>query len=361
LQREPNFKFQNYSTSTPVSAATIKTYSGATLVNTYAWSGTPVAPYGIASVTIPGFAGTTYDNYNYEVIVTGDSKASNNVSTGPLYRVYTGTNAVATPWSENFEASASLPLKMTSSAAELRPFQSQGTYTLKGINGATTRGLLFPFPEVGNNEVDEIVLGNFNTAAATSVTLEFDYAHYNASGKTDKVEIKVSKDCGATWATVWSKQGAALSTSATAPAAAYVPTSGSDWRHDAVSLTAYKGSNMVVKAVGTGNQGHYAFMDNLKITNTLSVANVVTSGSVSVYPNPARESATLEFTLNNNSKVVVSVVDALGRTVSVISDATLQQGAHRMNIPTSSLAAGVYNIAIRTEEGVTTQRLAVVK
>jgi hypothetical protein len=345
----PTVRFQNYGAQ-PISSATIKTYSGTNLVNTYAWSGTAVAPYGIANVTIPAFAGTTYDNYNYEVVVAGDTKASNNVSgADPMYRVYTASSAVTTPWSENFEASANLPLKMTSSAEELRAFQSQGSYTLKGINGATTRGLLFPFPEVANNTVTEIVLGNFNTSAATNVTLEFDYSHYSASTKTDKLEVKASKDCGATWATLWSKSGTALSTTTNAPAGAFVPTVGADWRHDAVSLTAQKGNNMVVKVVGTGNQGHYAFMDNIKITNTLSVANVVANGSVSVYPNPARESATLEFTMSNTSKVVVSVIDALGRTVSVVTDATLQQGAQHINIPTSSLAAGVYNIAIRTE------------
>jgi len=358
----PIIKFQNYSATNSITAATINVYSGSTLVKTHAWTGPAVPPYGVASVTIPGFAGTSFVPYKYEVIVAGDSKATNNMSKDSLFKVYAASNAVATPWTENFEASSAMPFKMTSSQAELRTFQSQGSYTLKGVNGATTRGLLFPNPETATNDVFEVVLGNFNTAAATNVAFEFDVAHANATGKADKLEIKVSKDCGATWATAWSKSGSALASAPIpAPNTAFVPTQGSNWRHETVVLTPYKSSNMVVKAVGTSNAGHYVFMDNLKITNTLAVPNVIANGSVALYPNPARESATLEFTLSSSSEVNVSVLDALGRTVSVVSNATLQQGAQRFTIPTSALAAGAYNITIRTEEGTISQRLSVVK
>jgi hypothetical protein len=36
-------------------------------------------------------------------------------------------------------------------------------------------------------------------------------------------------------------------------------------------------------------------------------------------------------------------------------------GAQHVNIPTTALAAGVYQISIQTEEGTLTQRLSVVK
>jgi hypothetical protein len=357
----PTIKFQNYSTTNSISSATIKTYSGSTLVNTYNWTGTAIPPYGVASVTIPAFAGTNFTPYKYEVVVAGDSYAANNTSKDSLYKVYAAGNAVSTPWKENFQTSANLPFRMASSAPELRVFTSSGSYVLKGIDGNGTSGLMFPFPEVAAATVVEAVIGNFNTGSAANVALEFDLSHANASGKTDKLEVLGSNNCGANWTSLWSKSGAALGTTPSPASGAFVPTTGAMWRHETVSLNAVKGTNMVIKIVGTGNAGHYAFVDNLKITNTTNVSNVITEGSVALYPNPAKDAATLDFTLAKSGKVVINVLDATGRTVAVAADATMAQGAQHITISTAGIAAGVYNINIQTEEGVHTQRLTVVK
>jgi hypothetical protein len=128
-----------------------------------------------------------------------------------------------------------------------------------------------------------------------------------------------------------------------------------------VNLTANKGSNFAIKMVGTSNQGHYAFVDNLKVTNTTGVENVINNGTVKLYPNPAKENAALECTLAKNGTVVVNVLDATGRTVATVANGNMTAGAQHVNIPTAALAAGVYSISIQTEEGTLTQRLSVVK
>jgi hypothetical protein len=131
-------------------------------------------------------------------------------------------------------------------------------------------------------------------------------------------------------------------------------------------MTAAKGTNMIVKAVGTASTGatyggHYAFMDNVKITNTTGVENVINNSTVSLYPNPAKEAAALDFTLVKGGTVVVNVLDATGRTVATVANGTMAAGVQHINIPTAALAAGVYSISIQTEEGALTQRLSVVK
>ncbi len=359
----PTVQFISYS-PTPITSATVDIYNGTTKVGTQAWTGN-VAPYGVGTVNITSSAFTTpptaFSAYRVLINVAGDAHLTDNVTRDSLFSVYAAANAVATPWSENFEASANTPAKMTLSADALYLFQSYGSYVVTGASGTTTRALLIGFPETSPGTVMEAMLGNFNTGSAADVALDFDVSYANASGTNDKLEIMVSDDCGASWYAAWSKAGAALSTTPPPSSPPYVPTSASAWRHETAVLTSKKGANMMVKVVATAGGGHYGFMDNFKISNTTAVVNVINTNTVSLYPNPARESATLEFTLNNNSTVAINVVDATGRMVSTVTNAVMSAGTQHVTIPTAQLAAGVYNITIQTEHGVLTQRLSVVK
>lgn len=82
---------------------------------------------------------------------------------------------------------------------------------------------------------------------------------------------------------------------------------------------------------------------------------------IAVYPNPAHNNATVAFNLAHQAVVNVSVIDAVGRTVSVAADRRFEQGINKVEINTSSLAAGVYNVMIQSEGGRRTERLAVIK
>lgn len=360
----PTVKFQNYSETNTITAATIKVYSGSTLATTYNWTGS-VAPYGIATVAIPTFAATSFGPYKYDVTVTGDTRAANDVSADSLFKVYVAANAGAVPTPvETFESMTSVPFKYgTDGGNGLLTDNTGAMLKVTGSGGAPTTALAFYFYQLSAGTTTEFVYGNFNTQSATNVALDFDlaYTQYTvASPENDKLEILVSTDCGATWSTAWSKSGTTLQTRA-ADGKVFLPTSAGDWRHESVLLTPYKSANMIVKFKGYSDYGNFAFLDNMKMTPTLSVSNVIAANSVSVYPNPAKEAATLQLTLSKTTQVVVTIMDAAGRTVATVADATMKAGAQTFNIPTATLAAGLYNIAIRTDEGTMTQRLSVVK
>ena len=85
------------------------------------------------------------------------------------------------------------------------------------------------------------------------------------------------------------------------------------------------------------------------------------STAISVYPNPAKDEATLSFSLQAQSNVQIQIVDGLGRTLNTIANETMNEGAHSVVINTSDLASGVYNVMIHTAEGTYTHRLSVVK
>lgn len=357
----PTVKFQNYSKTSSITSATINVKSGTTTVKSQPWTGS-LAPFAVASVAIPSFTAAS-GNYTFEVKVNGDAQPSNDASTAFPLMIYSAASAVTSPWSETFESTSNgdLPSTMrTTDADNVFTFKTNGTYTVTGVTGAATTAVLFQYQGMATGGTAELLVGNYNTASASNVALDFDWSHASVAGSADKLEVKVSNDCGATWTTAWSATGAALSTHADVTGI-FIPAGVSDWQHITVPLTSKKGNNMIVKFVATSAKGQYGYLDNLKITNTTGVENVINTNTVALYPNPTSGVATLEFSLAHNSNVTVSVMDATGRTVSVLADGNMSQGTQKIQVPTANLAAGVYNISIRTEQGNLTQRLSVVK
>ena len=93
------------------------------------------------------------------------------------------------------------------------------------------------------------------------------------------------------------------------------------------------------------------------VTLTLVIPNgineVENNYSVSLYPNPTSENATL-VVKGLNEQATIIVTDQTGR---VISSSTLALEQETMEVETSNLASGVYYIRIQTTNSVRTEKL----
>ena len=353
----PTVKFQNYSATNNITSATIKVYSGATLMATVPWTGN-LAPLAVASVPVPAFAATNFMPYKYTVTVSGDSNPANDNSADSLFVVYAAANAGTIPATESW-GSFNLPVKYSfSNDGTVFPTYGTSSTHATGPNGSTDTALLFDFYDNSTGGF-EFVLGNFNTTGSSSLNLQFDLAaaQYNATS-TDKLEVLVNTNCSANWTSVWSAQGAAL---ATAPIAStlYIPSAASQWAHKTISLSSYQDANMVVKFKGTSNYGNNAWVDNINLSNTLAVGNnAVKNNNINLFPNPANEKATLNIALTETTNVNVTVIDIMGRTVFA-ADKTLAAGT--IEIPTANFSTGMYSVKVQTGKDVTTLQLSVIK
>lgn len=83
-------------------------------------------------------------------------------------------------------------------------------------------------------------------------------------------------------------------------------------------------------------------------------------GIEALYPNPARQRATLELALGQDSQVHVSLVDLLGRVVAQLVDTRMQAGQHRIpvELPTS-LPSGPYLVRVNAGARADTRTLIV--
>jgi len=354
---------KNTGTTTLTSA---KVYARADNSSTYVtatWTGS-LAPGATTTVSVPAVTLTVGTRAIIDSVAlpngANDVNIGNNVQNSQVIVINPAT--VPLPITQNFEGTGGFPTGW---------YTFDPAYTGKTwINGSGT-GLAhnasnyMPWYKIGTYASGSV--GYLITpipSGSGQRTLEFYQAYaQNTAANNDKLEVVYSTNCGTSWTSVWSAAGSALAT--TAPTTTYwLPSPSStttDWKLRSISLASAP-ANAMIAFRATAGGGNNLFIDDINLrTGPAGVGNVINSNSISLYPNPARESATLEFTLEKGGVVAVNVLDAVGRTVANVANTAMAQGAQHINIPTANLAAGVYNITIQTEEGSVTQRLSVVK
>ena len=170
-----------------------------------------------------------------------------------------------------------------------------------------------------------------------------------------------STDCGASWTTVWSQQGAQLAT-APATTSSFVPSQAQWWREKSADLSNVP-TGAMVGFRATSAYGNNLYVDDIELRAgaALGIEQVVASGYVRMFPNPAKDKVTVEFTLNEQSQVQVQILDAAGRVVANGANTQMSKGVQKVDISTANLAAGIYNVKIQTAAGNRIERLTVVK
>jgi hypothetical protein len=79
------------------------------------------------------------------------------------------------------------------------------------------------------------------------------------------------------------------------------------------------------------------------------------------YPNPARGTTTIAFTLAEAGEVKLEVYDVSGRKVATVAEGRRAAGENEARLDTRELAAGVYIYRLQAGDNVAVKRLAVIK
>lgn len=117
--------------------------------------------------------------------------------------------------------------------------------------------------------------------------------------------------------------------------------------------------------LGTGGIAWYYTnstpMVRLNFDPTINVvSNELNEFNLSVYPNPAQNSAHVDFTLKNASDVTFELTDLSGKTVYSISE-KMSAGNNSLVVPTDALSNGVYMYTFSNGNAIVTKKLVVNK
>ena len=83
--------------------------------------------------------------------------------------------------------------------------------------------------------------------------------------------------------------------------------------------------------------------------------------TITSYPNPTREQATIEYTLPEKADVRITVYDVLGRQVAVLKDSPQEAGRHTVQLDGGRLASGVYFGRLSTGDQTRTQKITLLR
>lgn len=79
------------------------------------------------------------------------------------------------------------------------------------------------------------------------------------------------------------------------------------------------------------------------------------------YPNPFNPSTTISYTLKRDARVTLSVLDCLGREVSVLINETASSGRHEMTFEGEGLPSGLYLCRLKVGRKVLSRRMVLLK
>lgn len=229
----------------------------------------------------------------------------------------------------------------------------------------TSMNNLFIFDNIGRR--DEIISPPFDLSNMTTAQMRFDvfynYTHYTTNVLTvdtvfaDTLEVLASKDCGATWQSVYKKGGTQLATFATPITDAlsiqqlFITPADSNWRTEGIDLSAVAGSdNVMIKFSYISALGGVIGIDKFAIDKTLSIRESQKLNTIKLYPNPA--SQYFQLFSSENKIQQVQMYDLSGK---ICMNKTPNRNEVKMDV--SHLPKGIYFVKVITASGTQTMKI----
>ncbi|MES2590680.1 MAG: T9SS type A sorting domain-containing protein [Bacteroidota bacterium] len=131
-----------------------------------------------------------------------------------------------------------------------------------------------------------------------------------------------------------------------------------------VALDAFANKNVFIAIHHNSEDDNLISIDDIMIRGTAgnplaSIKENVLDMNLNVFPNPATESAQLNFKLSSETPVTISVNNIAGKLIYSENKGSMVQGRHFANINTAALAKGFYTVTVQTKNGKNTTKLIV--
>lgn len=153
----------------------------------------------------------------------------------------------------------------------------------------------------------------------------------------------------------------------------YINTIGYDWKsfdYDSSKFDLVDSLGYFVKSLDgniyllkfTGFAGSSTGRTDFSVTNLTPSASNISENNVFnnfiLYPNPATQQAAIVFSLQENKKVTINVIDISGKNIYAVS-VNATQGLNNFTLPVSNFDNGFYFVNISSESSSLTQKLLV--
>jgi hypothetical protein len=355
----PAFTLRNVSTDT-LTLVNIQYALGSNAPQSYQWTGS-LNPNATTPVTLPAVS-VVNSGPNKLVIRATDTNFGiqiNQVNGTANANINAMLEVSPAPFTEGFEGFDEYP-----SNYGLKNDEGIGWFLsdLAGGNGESDKAIVCNFYALAAGKTVETYLPRFNLSDAASAKLTFDHAHagYSATDKDDRLRVDLSKDCGATWTTVFDKTGDALST-APLSSAAFIPTA-DQWVSNEIDISTFAGqASVLIRLRGTSDYGNLLHIDNISVTSAVGTNNIEGLSGLKLSPNPSAGRSDLQFSLTNAENIRLMVYAIDGTLVQSQDLGLLTSGTQRVALDAASMSNGSYRVALLGASGISQVQWVVVK
>lgn len=300
----------------------------------------------------------TDGNYTLTVRVelAGDLNPSNNEQ---ILDFYATTQATALNFEEDFEINGMPPANWSIINPDDSTTWEERTGII-GIDGnASVTAWINNAQYNSSGEVDILQTEIFNLSNATVPSLTFDLAKAQWSASyNDVLKVDISIDCGATFTTIYEKDGLDLSTIPNYIGSNWDPASADDWRTEEIDLTPYEGENVMFRFVNINGYSNSTFIDNINVSaEILGVTENELTG-VSLYPNPTSEFVNVSINSTIGNTFQIKIANSLGQIIGGV-DKTSFNGTTNLSIDVSNYSSGLYFITIEVDNLSTIKKLLI--
>ena len=331
------------------------------------WNGTPTSwnwtfPGGNPSTGSTSSVTVTYPTpgaYSASLTVQNGTQSAS-VTKSNIINVLSTSAEYATPYVEGFE-NITFP---DSNWTAVTPGSTTNWTTTSSVAYSGKYCAMINSALLDSANVDELISPTFNLTNVVDPKLyfRFAYAPTSSAATHDVFKVFFSTNCGETWALHTSLTGTALATT-TAQSASWQPTSLSQWKQDSINLQGLGyGSDPNVRFMfefvsgnPLGKAGNI-YLDNVNISNTSSllptgiVSSSAPESSFMIFPNPSKETATIQYSLPSNAYVTMQVYDLLGKAkCTLVSNQLLSSGVHTTTLQSNELDRGIYFVKLTVD------------
>lgn len=195
----------------------------------------------------------------------------------------------------------------------------------------------------------------FRCAAATRATAVADM--------NDLLNVSYSINCGSTWVSALNLTGGALFNNGYRPEY-FVPSSDAQWAYYEANIPVLNTANKIIFKFEykTGLKSNNIYIDKINYSGTVGINELVLQeNSLTIFPNPTSESATLSYHLNQRTNVSIEVCDILGKQIAKIDQGLQSDGDHTIILSKEDLKlkTGVYFVKFAAGKAAVTRKLVV--
>lgn len=210
-----------------------------------------------------------------------------------------------------------------------------------------------------NGAVDILESPSYNFGSDPGATFTFKYAYAKKdAANQDKFKVQASSDCGGTWTDIWTPSNSTLASGSGGTNSTEFFPLPSEFK--TYTLTNHPGfgpfkvqNNVRIRFYfeedAINGFGNNFFLDDINYTDTtvevqdIGIKEIAKYIGFNLYPNPTNGSATIEFTLSENSNVKYHVCDVTGRIVEGEKNFDLDPGTHIAVVnQNQKLKSGIY-------------------